>query len=232
MRRVPPDLPAISGARAAREEALPAVDLADRVQHRERRLVARALGDLGLRGADPRVALEQPVREVPPAHALADERDLGLGLHRHLRARSARRRGRRVAPESSRERRPAVAEDPGVAVLIRADRPGEPSVGERSREHVLGRRVARVLEVVLDPVDRRPGLGVLDLEPGNHERSRSVRAEDERDRPLGRDEREAGVVEDVVRVEEHDPGESPLPAPRRAARRTARGAPRARSRWT
>ena len=147
------------------------------------------------------------MRKVPPAHALADERDLRLGLHRQLALdllddaydRRPRERG---------ECRPPVAEDPGVAVLIRADRAGEPGVGERSRERVLGRRVARVLEVVLDPVDRRPRLGVLHLEPGHHECSQSVGADDERDRSLGRREREAGVVEDVVRVEEHDPGET------------------------
>ena len=49
---------------------------------------------------------------------------------------------------------------------------------------------------------------MLDLEARDDERSRSVGAEDERDRPLGGREREADVVEDVVRVEEHDPGEA------------------------
>ena len=49
---------------------------------------------------------------------------------------------------------------------------------------------------------------MLDLEPGDDERSQSVGAEDERDRPLGRREGETGVVEDVVRVEQHDPTEA------------------------
>jgi hypothetical protein len=47
-------------------------------------MASSPLGDLGLGHARLRVALEQAVREVPPAHALADERDLGFGLHRHL----------------------------------------------------------------------------------------------------------------------------------------------------
>ena len=111
-----------------------------------------------------------------------------------------------MAPESSESVWTAVAEDPGVAVLVRADRSGEACVGERLREGILGWRVARILEVVLDPIDRRPGLRVLDLEPGNHQRSRSVRAEDEGDRPLGRRKCEARVVEDVVGVEQNDTG--------------------------
>jgi hypothetical protein len=63
---------------------------------------------------------------------------------------------------------------------------------------------------VLDPVEDRLRLRVLDLEPRDDEGARPVRAEQERDRPLGRREREAGVVEDVVRVEEDDARE-PLP---------------------
>ena len=66
-------------------------------------------------------------------------------------------------------------------------------------------RVARVLEVVLDPIERRLGLGVLDLEPRHDERARAVGAQDECDGALGRHEGESGVVEDVVGVEEHDP---------------------------
>ena len=70
------------------------------------------------------------MREVPPADALADERDLGLRLDRHLRLDLGRRRGRPRAGELG-ERRAAVAEDPRVAVLVGPDRPGEPHVGER-----------------------------------------------------------------------------------------------------
>ena len=204
MAELRPIWPRYPALRARLDEALRPVDLADRVEHRERRLVARALGDLGLGGTDARVALQEPVREVPPAHALADERDLGCGLDRHLRL-DPLRDADTVAPESSTERGTAMAEDPRVAVLVGADRPCDAEVGERLRENRLRPRVARVLEVVLHAVERRLGLGVLDLEPRNDEGARAVRGEDEGDRPLGRDEREARVVEDVVRIEEHDP---------------------------
>ena len=98
-----------------------------------------------------------------------------------------------------------MAEDPRVAVLVGADRPCDAEVGQRLREQSFRPRVAWVLEVMLHAVERRLGLGVLDLEPWNDEGARAVRGEDEGDRPLGRDEREARVVEDVVRIEEHDP---------------------------
>jgi hypothetical protein len=65
-----------------------------------------------------------------------------------------------------------------------------------------------VLEIVLDAVERRFRLRVLDLQPRDDESPRPVGSEDERDRPLGGHEREADVVEDVVRVEEHDAREA------------------------
>jgi hypothetical protein len=49
---------------------------------------------------------------------------------------------------------------------------------------------------------------MLDLEAWDNEGACAVGAEDERDRPLGRREREAGVVEDVVGIEEDDAGEA------------------------
>lgn len=64
-RRVATDLSAVAGVRSAGECALRAVDLADRIEHRERRLVARPLRDLGLSDADPRVPLEEPVARLP-----------------------------------------------------------------------------------------------------------------------------------------------------------------------
>ena len=147
------------------------------------------------------------MREVPPAHALADERDLGLGLDRHLRLDPAGDAGHGCAGEL-RQRRPAVAEDPGIAVLVGADRSREPEVVDGRGEHVLRPRVAGILEVVVDAVERRARLRVLELEAWGDERPRAVRAENERDRPLGRDEGEARVVEDVRRIEEHDTGEA------------------------
>ena len=56
---------------------------------------------------------------------------------------------------------------------------------------------------MLDPVERGLGLRVLDLEPRDDECPLTVGAENERDRALRGREREAGVVEDVVGVEEH-----------------------------
>ena len=150
--------------------------------------------------------------EVPPAAALADEPDLGLGLDRHLLLDLL------DDPDDARagelgQRRAAVAEDPRVAVLVGADRPGHAQLGQRPLERRLGARLAGVLEVVLDPVEHRLRLRVLDLEPGDDERALPVRAEDERDRPLGRRERESRVVEDVVGVEEDDPAQVLAPDP-------------------
>ena len=223
-RRVAPDLPAVAGVRAAGERALRAVDLADRIEHRERRLVARTLRHLRLGDADARVALEEPVREVAPADALADERDLRLRLDRHLRLDLLDDADDRRAREL-RERRPAVAEDPRVAVLVGADRSREAHVGERRSEDVVGARIARVLEVVLDAVERRARLRVLHLEARDDERPRPVPAEDAvrsaarsaRTRsPCSRGRRSG-------RRARHPTGR--LPAPVRGARRSERGAP-------
>src|SRR5207244_7815250 len=71
-------------------------------------------------------------------------------------------------------------------------------------ESVLGAGVARVLEVVLDSVERRFRLRVLELEARNDERALPLRVQDEGDRTLGGGEGEARVVEDVVGVEEDD----------------------------
>ena len=147
------------------------------------------------------------MREVPPADALTDERDLGIGLHRHLPLDLFDDADDGGAGELG-ERRTAVAEDPGVAVLVGADRSREAGVGERPREGILGPRVARVLEVVLDPVDRRLRSACSTSSLGTTSVRGSVRAEDEGDRALGRRKCEARVVEDVVRVEQDDPGEA------------------------
>ena len=59
-----PIWPRYPRVRPARDEALRLVDLADGVEHRERRLVARALRHLGLGRAHPRISLQEAVREV------------------------------------------------------------------------------------------------------------------------------------------------------------------------
>jgi hypothetical protein len=71
-RRVAADLSAVAGTRPVEERILRAVDRSDRIQHCQRRLVARALRDLDLRQPRPRVALQQDVREIAPLRALAD----------------------------------------------------------------------------------------------------------------------------------------------------------------
>ena len=152
------------------------------------------------------------MREVPPAHALADERDLRLRLDRHLLLDPV------GDPDDGRagqlaERRPAVAEDPRVAVLVGADPVAEAERLDRRGDRLLGTGIARVLEVVLDAVEDRLRLGVLDLEARHDERPLPVRAQDEGDRPLGGHEREARVVEDVVRVEEHDAAQAVVSDP-------------------
>ena len=63
-------------------------------------------------------------------------------------------------------------------------------------------RLRRVLGVIRDVVDARVRLRVLTLESGHQHAAFAVRTQYESDRALGGREREAGVVEDVVRVEE------------------------------
>ena len=56
-------------------------------------------------------------------------------------------------------------------------------------------------------VDTRVRLCVLPLEPRDEHPAFAFGVQHEGDRTLGRRERKAGVVEDVVRVEEHCPGQ-------------------------
>ena len=67
---------------------------------------------------------------------------------------------------------------------------------------------AGVLVVVRHLLHGGVRLRVLHLEPRDEHAAAAVRHERERDRPLGRDEREARVVENVVGVEEHGAGEA------------------------
>ena len=197
------DLPAVARVRTGREDALSPVDRPDRVEHGERRLVRSARRDLGLGDTGSCVALQQRVREIAPAHALADQPDLGLRLDRHLLLDllddAYDGRSRQLA-----ESRAAIAEDPRIPVLVGADLPLYTHRLERCRDRHFRPGVARKFEVVLDAVERRVALRVLDLEARDDERALSVRVEDEGDRPLRRHEGEARVVEDVVRVEEND----------------------------
>ena len=63
---------------------------------------------------------------------------------------------------------------------------------------------------MLDAVEGRLRLRVLDFEARDDQCPRPIGSEDEPHRPLGRYEREASVVEDVVGIEEHDARETSL----------------------
>jgi len=67
-----------------------------------------------------------------------------------------------------------------------------------------------VFVVMRDLRHRRVRLRVLDLEPRHEHPSAAIDRERERDRALRGDEGEAGVVRDVVRVEEHATREAAL----------------------
>ena len=95
-----------------------------------------------------------------------------------------------------------IPEDPGVAVLVRADRAADPEAVEHAREdlhRVLG---ARVLGVRLDALERRLGPDALDLELRDEHDRRAVRALREDDGPFGREKPEPRQIADVVLVED------------------------------
>ena len=172
-RRATADLAAVAGARAARVRVLAAVERAERLEHRRRRLVRGALRHLRLRQADARVLLEEPVREVPPLRALADERELGLRLHGHLRL-DERDDADDLAARQLGQRRALVAEDPRIAVLVGADLAADRHGGEQVGQRRLGTRIARVLVVVGDALDAGRSARVLHLEPRHEHRRLSL----------------------------------------------------------
>src|SRR4029079_14315029 len=103
------------------------------------------------------IALEQPVREIAPADALADECDLRLGLDCQL---ALDLLGDAYDGRAGQlgERGAAVAEDPRIAVLVGADRSHQTGARDRARENIPGARVAPVPE-------GRPGRGQERLHP-------------------------------------------------------------------
>ena len=107
------------------------------------------------------------------------------------------RGARRVA-----ERRPLVAEDAGVAVLVGADRVPDPEVGEDAREDRHRVLDPRVLGIRLDPREGGLGARALHLELRHEHRRLAADALGIDHRPLIREEPEAGEVLDVVRAEE------------------------------
>jgi len=73
-------------------------------------------------------------------------------------------------PGDLAERRAAVAEDAGVAVLVGGDPVAQPQVGQHAREDAQRVLLARVLRVGVDACERRLGLGALALELGHEDR--------------------------------------------------------------
>src|SRR5581483_10832541 len=133
-----------------------------RLEHCPRRLGARAQARLRLGHAGARVLLQEAVRMRAPASALADQLDLGRALARdHVLDPLAHvddLRARHLA-----QRRPLVAEDAGVAVLVDGDRPREAEIGDDAREDLQRMLEARVLGIRLDARKRRLGTRALDL---------------------------------------------------------------------
>ena len=199
------DLAAVAGRCAVRGRE--PSDLAARGEHGERRLVSGAQRRFRLGRAGAGVLLQQPVGVRAPAAALADERDLALALaHEHRLDRVAERRDARTRDRA--QRGALVAEDPGIAVAVGADRALDPEIGQHPRETEHRVLEPRVLRVRLDPLERGLGPRALDLELRHEDRRLAAGALRVHDRPLVREEPEAGEVLDVVGAEEDVPGQA------------------------
>ena len=199
------DLAAIAGLDAVGRGELAVVAVPDRLEERERRLVSGAQARLRLRRARPRVLLQEAMRVLAPSRALPDQRDLDLALARHHRLDGCCERDDGRARDLA-ERRPLVAEDPGVAVLVGADPAADPEALEHPGEEAHRMLRAGVLGVRLDD-ERRLGPDPLDLELRDEHGHLAGRALREDDGPLGGEEPEVREVPDVVLVEEDVPGE-------------------------
>ena len=116
------------------------------------------------------------------------------------------RGARRIA-----ERRPLVAEDAGVAVLVGADSVPDPEVGQNAREDPHRVLDSRVLRIGLDPREGGLGAGALHLELRHEHRRLAADALGIDHRPFTREEPEAGEVLDVVRTEEDVAGQAIAP---------------------
>src|SRR5215213_8995387 len=198
-----PDLAAEARLRpvAGAEEAARAV----RLEHGEGGVALRLEARLRLRTAGARVVLEPRVRERAPAPALADQLDLGWAFARHQRL-DAVVDGDDARAGRLAERRPPIAEDAGVAVLIGGDRRLEPEVGRDAREGPHRVHAARVLRVRLDAREVAFGACPLDLELRHEDRVVAVAVLQVDDRPLVREKPEPGEVVDVVGPEDDVPG--------------------------
>ena len=217
------DLAAVAGRDAVGGRLLAAVRAVERLQHRERRLVSRPQARLGLGRSGPRVLLQQAVGVLAPARALADQADLGLALAHH-HALDERRERENGLPRDLAQRRALVAEDARIAVLVGAGGAGDPELPQHAGQDPQRMLDPRVLRVRLDPLEGGLRAHPLDLELGHEGGEVAGRVADDGDRPLGREEVEAGEVADVVVAEEREAGQLVARAGARAALRVASAA--------
>jgi len=105
---------------------------------------------------------------LAPACALADERDLVLALA-HEHPLDERREWEHVAVADLAQRRPPVAEDSGVAVLLGAERATHAHVLEDALQDPHRVHLARVLRIRLDAVELGLRAHALDFELRNED---------------------------------------------------------------
>ena len=201
------DLAAVPRRDAVGRGLLAAVRRAERLEHGESRLVARLQARLGLGRTRPRVPLEQLVREAAPPAALADQRHLGLALAHQYPFDERCEESDAIACDLA-QRRPLVAQDAGIAVLVGADGAAQPHVDQNALQDSHRMLGARVLRVGLDPVEVRLRAHPVDLELGNEGGQVAGRVRDDRDGSLSGKENKPREVLDVVLVEQHAPGET------------------------
>jgi hypothetical protein len=138
--------------------------------------------------------------EIAPLHAFADQRQLGRTLDHHLVFDKSRHaRGRR--PHHLGQSRPAVAEDPRVAVGVAPDPVAQAHLGQHLLERLHRVWGVGIFEIMIDALDERVGLGVLHFEARHKQPALAFGVHHKCNRPLGGDEGETGVVEDIVAVE-------------------------------
>jgi hypothetical protein len=132
------DLSAVAGLCAVTRPEQPS--RAVLLEHCERRRLLRLQARLRLGDAGTGVLLQTRVRVCAPAAALADELDLRRTLARHHRL-DLRLNAYDFRAGDLAQRRPLIAEDSRVAVLIRRDSPFQAELG-----HDAGEDLHRVLQ--------------------------------------------------------------------------------------
>ena len=201
-----PDLAPVARRDPVRRGEAAAVGRAERVVHGERRLVARAQAGLGLGRAGHAVLLQQPVGVAAPAPALADQLDLRVALANEHRLQQRGERRDRAADRLA-QRRPFVAEDARVAVLVGSDGAGDPHVEQHAGEDPHRMLVPRILGIRLDALEVGLGANALDLELRHEHHQVAGGIAGQRDGPLRRQEAEVRQVADVVLIEDDVPGQ-------------------------